>query len=785
MRVTENNPFIGNGITIGYDQEYKRLLLTCKNLLLPTGVRPLEKTQGFIDSLTPGESLVTDNGRLMKFLGVSTEFQCIDTPAVVVGDIELTIPEDTPAGQLIHTIVPIAGSQISYFVISGNSDNAISIEAATGRIRIANPGGINYTVRQQLVVQARALAGNGTSDNFTITIHITRSNRPPVSGPQQFTIAENSPNAFTVGTVPATDPNNDPLSFSITDGNGQGAFTINSVTGRITVADSSKLDFEATPLYLLTVTVSDGINAIAVPVTINITNVDEAPPLNDDTITIPDTTATGVAVYQFTTQDPEGESELTFEIVNASTPGVFAVAIGSGVITLVNNSYLNAITTPQYTIRVRVSDRNRNSDEGVLTINVIADPETIDFRPADGHCSGGCPDGYTPTEDGLYCERFTTIPAIPPEGGGAPVTVHGVSAKAYSNFGAVIYQPGFNGHGVGTVQQWLQQPVWRNTAANLTDGALNRCAVWGTGPIPAFEPVGFSIPIVLTQTTTVFIAIAGYNACKIAIDGKVLVDQNPDEIGAALEAQLPLTNQGIQLAFKVWHIYPFTLQAGTRYIGLEGVNFGSVAGFGAEIYANAITESQNAQLDPAYVSNPNTFPLADNYYSNLNLLFTTRSTRGGTFSSGITAGYSCTVGYAMDGTTNPPTCVLVDRVASTTRLWSSVQVYSLRNNAVIATVANTPGQTFQGIPVPVFPPVPDHVACGGTKTVYYNTPIGEGVTKNDCPEGLGSIVRYAVPGGKYMSLISQADADAQARADLDANKQTYANANGFCINQNS
>src|ERR1044072_401589 len=94
MRVTENNPFIGNGITIGYDQEYKRLLLTCKNLLLPTGVRPLEKTQGFIDSLTPGESLVTDNGRLMKFLGVSTEFQCIDTPAVVVGDIELTIPED-------------------------------------------------------------------------------------------------------------------------------------------------------------------------------------------------------------------------------------------------------------------------------------------------------------------------------------------------------------------------------------------------------------------------------------------------------------------------------------------------------------------------------------------------------------------------------------------------------------------------------------------------------------------------------------------------------------------
>jgi hypothetical protein len=575
------------------------------------------------------------------------------------------------------------------------------------------------------------------------------------------------------------------LSFSITAGNEQGAFTINSVTGQITVADSSKLDFEAMPQYLLTVNVSDGFNSIAVPVTIILTNVDEAPPLNDDTITIPDTTATGTVVYQFTTQDPEGESSLTFEIVNASTPGVFALNTASGLITLINNSYLNAISTPQYTIRVRVSDRNLNSDEGTLTINVIADPETIDFRPADGHCSGGCPDGYTATDDGLYCERFTVIPATPPEGGGEPVTVHEATAKAYSNFGAVIYQPGFDGHGVGTVQQWLQQPVWRNAAANLIDGPLNRCGVWGTGIIPDNEPVGFSIPIVLTQTTTVFIAIAGDNACKIAIDGQVLVDQNPDDIGAAIEAQLPLTNQGIQLAFKLWHIYPFTLQAGTRYIGLEGVNYGSVAGFGAEIYKNTITELQNAQLDPAYVANPDAFPLADNYYSNLDLIFTTRSTRGSTFSSGITAGYSCPVNYAMDGTTNPPTCVLVDRVPSTTKLWSAVQVYSLRNNAVITTVSNTAGQTFQGIPVPVFPPVEDHVDCGGTKTVYYNAPIGEGVTKNDCPDGLGSIVKYAIPGGKYTSMISQADADAQARADLDANKQMYANENGFCLNQNS
>jgi hypothetical protein len=262
------------------------------------------------------------------------------------------------------------------------------------------------------------------------------------------------------------------------------------------------------------------------------------------------------------------------------------------------------------------------------------------------------------------------------------------------------------------------------------------------------------------------------------------VDQDPVEIGAAIESQLPLVNQGIQLAFKLWHVYPVTLQAGIRYIGIQGVNYGSVAGFGAEIYKNTIDDLANAQLDPAYVSNPGAFPLDQNYYTNLDMIFTTRSTRGGTFSSGITAGYSCPVNYAMDGTTNPPTCVLVQRVASTTKLWSSIQVFSLRSNAVITTLNNVAGQNFQGIPVPVFAPVADHIDCGGTKTVFYSEPKAETVTKNDCDTGiLGSAVKYAVPGGMYTSLIDQQDANNKALADIAANKQAYANANGFCINQ--
>ena len=66
-------------------------------------------------------------------------------------------------------------------------------------------------------------------------------------------------------------------------------------------------------------------------------------------------------------------------------------------------------------------------------------------------------------------------------------------------------------------------------------------------------------------------------------------------------------------------------------------------------------------------------------------------------------------------------------------------------------------------------------------TTYYNKLVTATTTKNDCGTGYtGSTVTYSVAANKYSSTVSQADADAKAAADLSANKQTYANANGTC-----
>jgi Family of unknown function (DUF5977) len=134
----------------------------------------------------------------------------------------------------------------------------------------------------------------------------------------------------------------------------------------------------------------------------------------------------------------------------------------------------------------------------------------------------------------------------------------------------------------------------------------------------------------------------------------------------------------------------------------------------------------------------------------------------------------------MDGSLNPPQCVLVDRVASKTRIWSTVEVWSLRTNSRIATLQNVAGLTFQGKPVPNYPAVANHIDCGGSVQTFYSSPVSGTAQKNDCTDGQGSVVKYAIPGGMYVSTVSEEDANTIAQAAIESGKQDYANSNGTC-----
>lgn len=126
-----------------------------------------------------------------------------------------------------------------------------------------------------LAVQVKVNDGQADSNVFNLSVSVTAINDAPTAQDAIFTVAENALNNTGVGSVLAFDPD-DSLNFAITGGNDDGVFEINSSSGKITVSDNTKLDYETTISYTLDVQVTDPGNLTDTAViTINVIDVYE------------------------------------------------------------------------------------------------------------------------------------------------------------------------------------------------------------------------------------------------------------------------------------------------------------------------------------------------------------------------------------------------------------------------------------------------------------------------------------------------------------------------------
>ena len=75
------------------------------------------------------------------------------------------------------------------------------------------------------------------------------TNTAPTISDQTFSIVEDANIGTSVGTVVASDADNDPLTFSIIAGNSEGVFSIESTSGEILLSET--LDFETTSFLFI------------------------------------------------------------------------------------------------------------------------------------------------------------------------------------------------------------------------------------------------------------------------------------------------------------------------------------------------------------------------------------------------------------------------------------------------------------------------------------------------------------------------------------------------------
>ena len=99
----------------------------------------------------------------------------------------------------------------------------------------------------------------GTRIADQVRADVAAANHPPTAESSTWTIAENTTEGTVIGQVVASDPDaGQTLAFAIASGNDSGAFAIDPATAVVTVANAAALDYETTPVFNLTVGVSDG-----------------------------------------------------------------------------------------------------------------------------------------------------------------------------------------------------------------------------------------------------------------------------------------------------------------------------------------------------------------------------------------------------------------------------------------------------------------------------------------------------------------------------------------------
>ena len=301
-----------------------------------------------------------------------------DTPPAIVSGQQFSVSElatvGTSVGNAIATDADGIGSLQGWTITGGNVDNIFSIDPTTGRITVTDINGLNFEATSSYALTLTVADGNNTSAPQSISINVVDQNEAPVLNPSVvLSVNENSSNGTLVGTVTGSDVDaGDVLTYWILSSGPVAPFSIDAVTGRIRVLDSSLLNFEAATTVNLTVEIRDAaVLTDTQIVTVQINDVNEAP--NDIVLngtSVQENSAVGTLVGTLSGADPDAGDSLTFSLVN-SAGGRFAINTTTGTLRVASASSLNFEVNPSHVITVRATDTAGYFYDESFTVTIV------------------------------------------------------------------------------------------------------------------------------------------------------------------------------------------------------------------------------------------------------------------------------------------------------------------------------------------------------------------------------------------------------------------------------
>ena len=312
-----------------------------------------------------------------------------EPPVVPEGQI-LTVPENSANGTEVGMVMAgdPEGNTTNWAITDGNLDSdGDGIRpfriSSSGLITVTDGDELDFEATPNYELTVTVIDAFGEIGTGTVTIEVENVNEPPsIMSGQLFTIDENAAIGEEIGFISGGDPEDDPLTWAIVNGNpdvdgdGANAFGLNPITGRLFVQDGDDLDFEVADNYTIDVQVTDPAgNTDSAAVNIAINDVNEAPSITPNQIfNVDENSPVDTVIGTVEVVDPE-EDELTWTIVsgNPDRDGDSTSAFGidaAGQLFVADSDDLNFENPPtSYTLQVQASDGDLSDTENI-TINI-------------------------------------------------------------------------------------------------------------------------------------------------------------------------------------------------------------------------------------------------------------------------------------------------------------------------------------------------------------------------------------------------------------------------------
>ena len=266
------------------------------------------------------------------------------------------------------------GGVVTYSLVPSSDD--FMINSSSGQLATSRALDFETAQTHSLTVLAIDSGVPALTATVQVTVRVLDENDVRPSFPENALSAEISElrgMGSSIIQVQASDPDTPILTYSLVDGNDEGNFEIDDVTGLVFLR--SPLDFELTSLYSLVVSVSDGVGAPS-EVTIFVQVLDE----NDNapqfvgtpySTSIPEDTLPGMPIITISANDSDSgdNAAVSYTIVNVSpAEAIFAVDSFSGVITI--TSGLDFERRTAYQILVAASDQGTPAQSTSTVVQV-------------------------------------------------------------------------------------------------------------------------------------------------------------------------------------------------------------------------------------------------------------------------------------------------------------------------------------------------------------------------------------------------------------------------------